>query len=195
MASQDGLARVSAAVHPVPDQLTYSSAIVLCYSDAGPASIRAFAVLSHRPVGCPDTVPYLADCVDSKSGVSAKPNCTPGSPLDLQPQKAWVWTALGLPNKADGWCAGKTPGVRVASAMLKAYGELRQLAPLLESLAAALGSQKCPDSARIVISDTRFQEALHKVCLASWSSSNFHQVTDTRAFLYPSLRASVASAS
>ncbi len=55
--------------------------------------------------------------------------------------------------------------------MLKAYGELRQLAPLLESLVAALGSPKCPESARTVVSDTRFQEALHKVSLHFLSRS------------------------
>ena len=57
--------------------------------------------------------------------------------------------------------------------MLKAYGELRQLVPLLESLAAALGSPKCPESAHTVISDTRFQEALHKVSVKCCRAAHF----------------------
>lgn len=62
-----------------------------------------------------------------------------------------------------GWSAGKAPAVRVASALLKAYGELRQLAPLLESLVAALGSAKCPEPAFTVIRDPHFQMDLCKV--------------------------------
>ena len=53
--------------------------------------------------------------------------------------------------------------MRLASGLLKAYGELRQLVPLLESLAAALGSPKCPASASAVIQDPRFLEELRKV--------------------------------
>ena len=51
----------------------------------------------------------------------------------------------------------------MASALLKAYGDLRQLVLLLESLAAALGSPKCPESAFTVIRDPCFQGDLRKV--------------------------------
>ncbi len=52
--------------------------------------------------------------------------------------------------------------MKLASGLLKAYGELRQLVPLLESLAAALGSPKCPASASAVIQDAGFLEQVQK---------------------------------
>lgn len=81
------------------------------------------------------------------------------------------------------WRAGKAPAVRLASGLLKAYGELRLLVPLLDSLAAALGSPKCPASASSVIQDPGFLEELRKVLPSLLFDAIMANIASSRAMM------------
>ena len=73
--------------------------------------------------------------------------------------------------------------MRQASGLLKAYGELRQLVPLLDSLAVALGSPKCPASASAVIQDPRFLEELRKVLPSFLFGAIMANIASSRALM------------